>query len=105
MTLVIPSAFVSFPTGFLSSLDVISRARIIAAGPWHNLVLWVFLAVLGRTTDLVERATGVGNILVSLGWEDMSNVGRVVVGLDDVSQSVIFRSRTSYYFVVGLTFE
>ncbi|KAJ3855605.1 hypothetical protein EV368DRAFT_79487 [Lentinula lateritia] len=85
LTLVLPSAFVSFPTGFLSSLDVISRARIIAAGPWHNLVLWVFLAVLGRTADRVERATDVGNILVSLGWEDMSNVGRVVVGLDDDS--------------------
>ncbi|KAJ3812538.1 hypothetical protein F5876DRAFT_74746 [Lentinula aff. lateritia] len=85
LTLVLPSAFVSFPSGFLSSLDVISRARIIAAGPWHNLVLWVFLAVLGRTADRVERATDVGNILVSLGWEDMSNVGRVVVGLDDDS--------------------
>ncbi|KAJ4001428.1 peptidase family M50-domain-containing protein [Lentinula boryana] len=85
LTLVIPSAFVSFSAGFMSSLDVFSRARIIAAGPWHNLVLWILLVSLGKTAVLVERTTGVGTMLVNLGWEDLSKEGRMVVGIDDDS--------------------
>lgn len=85
MTLVIPSAFVSFSAGFMSSLNPIEKARVIAAGPWHNFVLWTVLVVLGRSAVFVEDTTGLGSALVSIGWKDISKEGRVVIGLDDVS--------------------
>ncbi|KAF9000774.1 hypothetical protein BDZ89DRAFT_694473 [Hymenopellis radicata] len=33
LTLVIPSAFVAFPTSYIDALKPLARARVIAAGP------------------------------------------------------------------------
>ncbi|KAJ3726257.1 peptidase family M50-domain-containing protein [Lentinula raphanica] len=85
VTLIIPSAFVSFSTALMGSLDAFSKAQIIAAGPWHNFLLWIFLIGLGKSASLVENATGLGTALVNLGWEDLSKEGRVVVEIDNDS--------------------
>jgi hypothetical protein len=75
-TLVIPSAFVSFPSAALDALTPHARSRIISAGPFHNLVFWSVLV-------LVQRI-GVGDAFWAIGYKDMSAVGRVVIGVDAV---------------------
>lgn len=75
-TLIIPSAFVTFPAAALDILPARARARIISAGPFHNIVFWGALM-------LVQRL-GVGDIFWSVGYKDVSDVGRVVVGVDAV---------------------
>ncbi|KAF5342755.1 hypothetical protein D9757_014509 [Collybiopsis confluens] len=70
---------------FFSSLDTIAKARIIAAGPLHNLVLWILLNLLTQTALVVERTSGLGTAIISIGWKDLSQEGRLVVGIDDDS--------------------
>jgi S2P endopeptidase len=76
-TVVIPAAFVSFPSTALEALRPFARSRIIAAGPFHNFVLWTLLV-------LVDRA-GMGDFLTRTVYRDVSHIGRVVVGMDGVS--------------------
>jgi S2P endopeptidase len=78
-TICIPIAFVTFSTAGLKSLVPQARSRIIAAGPFHNLVLWVFLASVTRL-GLFSLAS-----LVS-GYQHISDVGKIVVSVDVVSQ-------------------
>ncbi len=44
----VPAAFVSFPDTAVRSLPPRARSRVIAAGPFHNLVLWVALLLAVR---------------------------------------------------------
>ncbi|KAF8664227.1 hypothetical protein AX16_000789 [Volvariella volvacea WC 439] len=75
LTLILPSAFVSFPTTYLSSLPSKSKARITAAGPFHNFAFWCFL--------LLVSASGIGQVVQNLcGYRDISKVGRVVLNVD-----------------------
>ncbi|KAF7368996.1 Histone acetyltransferase [Mycena venus] len=76
-TIVIPAAFVSFPSTALEALEPFARSRIIAAGPFHNLMFWFLLV-------LVDRA-GTGGFLTHAIYRDVSDVGRVVVGIDSDS--------------------
>ncbi|KAJ7853498.1 hypothetical protein B0H14DRAFT_782643 [Mycena olivaceomarginata] len=73
-TVVIPAAFVSFPSTALEALRPFARSRIIAAGPFHNFVFWTLLV-------LVDRA-GMGDFLTRTVYRDVSHIGRVVVGID-----------------------
>ncbi|KAJ7602419.1 hypothetical protein FB45DRAFT_966468 [Roridomyces roridus] len=73
-TVLIPAAFVTFPTAALDALKPLSRARIIAAGPFHNLVFWGILLLVDRL--------GIGTALTRLLYQDVSHIGRVVVGID-----------------------
>ncbi|KAK0196677.1 hypothetical protein F5146DRAFT_918911 [Armillaria mellea] len=75
LTLVIPSAFVTFPGSYLETLKPASRARIIAAGPWHNAVFWVILVFLGWS-----RLSYYG--LTLFAYEDISGLGRVVLDVE-----------------------
>ncbi|KAK0228990.1 hypothetical protein IW262DRAFT_1265153 [Armillaria fumosa] len=75
LTLVIPSAFVTFPGSYLETLKPVSRARIIAAGPWHNAVFWVVLVFLGWL-----RLSYYG--LTLFAYEDISGLGRVVLDVE-----------------------
>ncbi|KAF9071599.1 hypothetical protein BDP27DRAFT_1322026 [Rhodocollybia butyracea] len=77
LTLVMPSAFVSFASASMHALEPMAKARIISAGPWHNLVLWACFLALGKT--------GLGTAILSLGWKDLSMDGRIVIALDDDS--------------------
>ncbi|KAJ7254704.1 hypothetical protein B0H12DRAFT_1114912 [Mycena haematopus] len=74
ITIVIPAAFVTFPTTTLEALKSFARSRIIAAGPFHNLVFWFLLF-------LVDRA-GTGDFLTHTLYREVSDIGRVVVGMD-----------------------
>ncbi|KAK0482486.1 hypothetical protein IW261DRAFT_1396585 [Armillaria novae-zelandiae] len=75
LSLVIPSAFVTFPGSHLETLKPASRARITAAGPWHNAVFWVVLIFLGwlRLSYYV---------LTLIAYEDISGLGRVVLDVE-----------------------
>ncbi|KAI0755061.1 peptidase family M50-domain-containing protein [Daedaleopsis nitida] len=78
LTVILPSAFVALPAGETESLAPRPRARIISAGAFHNLALWVVLA-------------GAASVHISdyvwpvLGYRDVSAYGRVVVGVDEDS--------------------
>lgn len=75
-TLIVPSAFVTFPTAALEMLHPRARARIISAGPFHNLVFWGIL--------MLVQGLGAGDVFWSVGYKDVSDMGRVVVGVDVV---------------------
>ena len=73
----IPAAFVAFSTSGTNILKREARARIIAAGPFHNLAFWCLLVILLRL--------GITNafILIS-GYKDVSAVGKVIVDVKPV---------------------
>ncbi|KAF8201041.1 hypothetical protein K438DRAFT_1821267 [Mycena galopus ATCC 62051] len=73
-TVVIPAAFVSFPSTALEALKPFARSRIIAAGPFHNLVFWSLLLLVDRV--------GTGDFLTRTIYREVSDIGRVVVGMD-----------------------
>ncbi|KAF8066825.1 hypothetical protein FPV67DRAFT_1496653 [Lyophyllum atratum] len=73
-TLAVPSAFVTFPSTGLEGLAPRARARIVGAGPFHNLVLWCMLFSVGYTS--------LGRVLWAIGYHDVSGLGRVVIGVD-----------------------
>ncbi|KAK7052386.1 histone acetyltransferase [Favolaschia claudopus] len=73
-TVVIPAAFVSFSSSALEALRPFARSRIIAAGPFHNLVFWGLLT-------LVEFS-GTGEVLTRTLYRDVSDIGRVIIGMD-----------------------
>ena len=75
----IPIAFVTFSAAGLKTLVPEARSRIIAAGPFHNLVLWVFLALVTRL-GLCSLASFVS------GYRHISDIGQVVISVDVVSQ-------------------
>nr|GAT58853.1 ham group protein [Mycena chlorophos] len=74
-TIAIPAAFVSFPAAAMDALRPWARARIIAAGPFHNLVFWLVLLA----TERLARP------IAPLLYRDISNVGRVVKNIDEDS--------------------
>jgi S2P endopeptidase len=78
----IPAAFVAFAKEGVEGLGSRRKARVVAAGPWHNLVGWCFWLCVGW----VLGNWGVGGVMLRMvGYRDVSGVGRVVVGVDEVS--------------------
>jgi len=78
LTMIFPSAFVALPLTATQDLPTRSRLRIVAAGPFHNLLLWLLLAFISWA--------GVGRSLFSLaGYQDTSNYGLVIVAVDSDS--------------------
>lgn len=82
LTVILPSAFVAFPSDETEALPPRSRARLISAGAFHNLVFWLTLGFAARlgTSALVWPV---------LGYRDVSQYGRVVVGVDDVRTALV----------------
>ncbi|KAI0644139.1 hypothetical protein C8Q79DRAFT_1002094 [Trametes meyenii] len=78
LTVLLPSAFVAFPSEDTETLSPRSRARLVSAGAFHNLLFWLALCVAARvhTSDLAWPV---------LGYRDLSQYGRVVVGVDEHS--------------------
>ncbi|KAH8109491.1 hypothetical protein DFH11DRAFT_1627687 [Phellopilus nigrolimitatus] len=76
ITIVLPSAFVSLSPS-LKSLPAVSRLRIVAAGAWHNLLLWglIYLASIA----------GAGSLWSAIGWSDVQASGLVVLGIEEYS--------------------
>ena len=79
LTICVPVAFVTFSTASLKTLAPQARSRIIAAGPFHNLVLWGFLVLVTRL-GIFSLASFVS------GYQLISDVGQVVVSVDAVSR-------------------
>lgn len=76
-TVVVPAAFVTFPTTAMEALRPWPRSQIIAAGPFHNLVFWALLLLVDHL--------GTGDLLTRLLYRDISDLGRVVMHIDRVS--------------------
>lgn len=74
----LPSAFIVLPSVSVEALKPIGRLRIVAAGPFHNLVFWILL-VAGSWMGIGRVGWGL------MGYEDVTGLGRVVVGLESVS--------------------
>lgn len=79
-TVCIPAAFVSFPTTGMGALPAKARARVVAAGPYHNLVFWALL-VLAARSGVAHLASFVS------GYRDVSSIGKVVVHVNPVGGS------------------
>jgi S2P endopeptidase len=73
----LPSAFVRLSSAAIESLSPPAHLRIIAAGPFHNLILWCLLALVGYA--------GIGRALWSVSYRNVSTMGRVVVSVEPVS--------------------
>lgn len=73
----VPAAFVSFPDTAVRGLPPRARARVIAAGPFHNLVLWGALLLAVR----LGLPSGVAAVT---GYRSVSDVGNVVVSVSSV---------------------
>ncbi|KAI5117126.1 hypothetical protein M0805_007973 [Coniferiporia weirii] len=76
ITLVLPSAFVSLSPS-ISMLSASAKMRIVAAGAWHNLLLWgaLYLATFA----------GAGRLWRVVGWRDVREMGLVVLGVEEGS--------------------
>ena len=78
----IPSAFTSLSPS-LKSLKPSARMRIVAAGAWHNLLFYGLIYVL--RSGYFDEAWSM------FGWEDASDLGKVVLSVDSVCWSLLFR--------------
>ncbi|KAF7303743.1 Histone acetyltransferase [Mycena indigotica] len=91
-TIAIPAAFVSFPATTLQALQPYSRARIIAAGPFHNLVFWTVLLTvdwLGLANSFNRDVSDIGRVVVNIDKDsDLGSyieLGSIITKIDDVS--------------------
>lgn len=60
----------------MENYSAAARLRIIAAGAWHNLLLWglIYLASISKMSHLWSI----------LGWKDVGNLGVVVLEVEEV---------------------
>ncbi|KAF8737464.1 hypothetical protein AX14_012846 [Amanita brunnescens Koide BX004] len=77
LTLIVPSASVTFMAGTLDNKTPRTRSVIVSAGPFHNLVFWVFLSLLTKTN--LDR------FFWQFAYRDVTHLGRVVVHVDQNS--------------------
>ncbi|KAI8374823.1 hypothetical protein BD560DRAFT_327402 [Blakeslea trispora] len=66
-----PGAFVNISDQSLQSLNAFKQLRIICAGVWHNLVLYLFA--------FFSLAGGLKLFLLLLGWQSLEGLGGVSV--------------------------
>jgi S2P endopeptidase len=66
-----PGAFVNIPDQQLQSLNAFKQLRIMCAGVWHNLVLYVF--------TYVSLGGGLKMFLLLLGWQSLEGLNGVSV--------------------------
>jgi hypothetical protein len=77
LAFVLPAFSTVLSAPAVASLRPFARVQIIAAGAWHNFVLWGLLALIGASLSTVN---GKG--------ADISQWGYVVIGVDSVRISV-----------------
>ncbi|KAI7906075.1 uncharacterized protein BX663DRAFT_498691 [Cokeromyces recurvatus] len=66
-----PGAFVNIPDQPLQNLQPWKQLKIICAGVWHNLVLYLF--------TFLSLAGGLKILLLLIGWQSLENTGGVSV--------------------------
>ena len=79
-TFIIPSAFVTLSASALTELTPRRRLRIIAAGPFHNILLWCIL--------LTVKQTGLGSVIWTVGYRNLGPIGKIVLRVDHVSNDL-----------------
>ncbi|KAG2004629.1 hypothetical protein CC2G_003164 [Coprinopsis cinerea AmutBmut pab1-1] len=80
LALVIPTAFVAFSSASMNTLNSLAKARVIAAGPFHNLISWAVVVLL-RVSGLEEWGVG-------FWYQDVGDVGRGVLRVEPYSPLV-----------------
>ena len=80
LLVLLPSAFVSISSGTMLRLPAMGRLRIASAGAYHNILIFVIVLLLERT--------GFGSTMLSIGYEDISQLGKVVISIDSVRQAM-----------------
>lgn len=66
-----PGAFVNIPDQQLASLNPFQQLKIMCAGVWHNLVLYLY--------TYISLAGGLKLFLLLLGWKSLEGLGGVSV--------------------------
>ncbi|KAH9942695.1 hypothetical protein B0H21DRAFT_750382 [Amylocystis lapponica] len=74
LILILPSAFVALPAAEISALPSLPRLRIVAAGAFHNLLLWALLIAGTRAFTALD-------ILSVFGYTDVTSWARVVTSV------------------------
>lgn len=74
-----PSAFVSISAGATSRLPATGKLRIASAGSYHNILFFAAISLLGWTKF--------GNKALAIGYEDISQLGKTVISIDDVGHT------------------
>jgi hypothetical protein len=64
----------------LAALTPLKRMRIVTAGAWHNLFVWILFSLVGRAffNTPIKGGSPAGS------WRDISKWGRVVLSVDEV---------------------
>lgn len=62
---VVPSAFVVFPSEAVKALPSLSKSEIIAAGPFHNVILWSLLFSSRSLLEIIVEYTPFSSELVT----------------------------------------
>ncbi|OCB90702.1 hypothetical protein A7U60_g2064 [Sanghuangporus baumii] len=83
LTIILPSAFVAFAAP-LDTLSTIGRLRVISSGAWHNLVLWGLLYFVSLSN--------VKSVWAAFGWQNVSDLGMVILGVEESSPLVFHLS-------------
>lgn len=76
MTVIVPSASVSFMAGTLDRKTPLTQSIVVSAGPFHNLIFWVLLSLLTKTN--LDR------FFWQFAYRDVAHLGRVVIHVDQV---------------------
>ncbi|KAG7095133.1 hypothetical protein E1B28_005914 [Marasmius oreades] len=82
---VISAALESVSLFSIENLSPRRKGRIIAGGPCHNIVMWLLLLGVGRTSVWLEKSTSIGSTFLGLLYEDISHIGRAVVDIEEGS--------------------
>ncbi|KAL5504961.1 hypothetical protein ACEPAH_7624 [Sanghuangporus vaninii] len=83
LTIILPSAFVAFASP-LDTLSTIGRLRVISSGAWHNLVLCGLLSF--------ASLSNVKSVWTTFGWQNVSDLGAVVLEIEESSPLVFHLS-------------
>ena len=73
-----PGAFVSFSDQHFSKCSPIKKLRILCAGVWHNIVLFLF--------GILILNSGLATLLMTLtGYRSVEGTGVSIIGVEEVS--------------------
>ncbi|KAG1810641.1 uncharacterized protein BJ212DRAFT_1589654, partial [Suillus subaureus] len=74
ITFMFPAAFVTLPSARVEELSSLDRLRVITSGCFHNLTLWLIL--------LAVAWSGIGQRILSVGYEDVLTRGLIVTHVE-----------------------
>ncbi|KZT51544.1 hypothetical protein CALCODRAFT_521297 [Calocera cornea HHB12733] len=72
---IVPTAFVSLT--YKPSTSATAQLRLASAGALHNIFLWIAFYAIAHS--------GLGKLATPIGWTDVSNLGKVVLGYNEAT--------------------